>query len=226
MRRPDNQDRTLTTRLAGGGALLAVADGMGGAAAGGLAAEIAVRYLENAVSGQGVRADILAETLTCASREIASFSQADASLDGMGTTLTVVAVHDGTASWAHVGDSRLYHLGAGGLRQISRDHRFLQDLIDCGDVTLAELPGHPLRNVLDQCLGCPGVRPDRGSFAVSPRDLLLLTSDGVHDHVTPDRMAELLLSAMCLEDMAGALIAEARRAGSTDDLSAVLCRVV
>jgi len=226
MRRPDNQDRTLTRKLAGGGALLAVADGMGGAAAGGLAAEIAVRYLENALNGDTPQAGILSQALTEASREITSFAKADATLDGMGTTLTVVAVHDGTASWAHVGDSRLYHLGVGGLRQISRDHRFLQDLIDCGDVTLAELPGHPLRNVLDQCLGCPGVRPDSGSFAVGPHELLLLTSDGVHDHVLPDRMAELLLSAMSLEDMAQALITEARQRGSTDDLSAVLCRVV
>ena len=226
LRRPDNQDRTLTRRLGGGGALLALADGMGGAAAGGLAAEIAVHFLESGLNGEALQAGMLAEALRAAGQEIASISQADASLEGMGTTLTVVAVENGKACWAHVGDSRLHHFGAGGLTQVSRDHRFLQDLIDCGDVTAEELPRHPLRNVLDQCLGCPVMHPDSGTFAVSPGDLLLLTSDGVHDHVLPKRMIELLSSPLSLEEMADAFIAEARQAGSTDDLSAVLCRVV
>jgi len=225
LRRPDNQDRILIRKLAGGGALLAVADGMGGAAAGGLAAEIAVQFLDNGLNGQSLQADILAEALRAAGQEIASVSRADASLDGMGTTLTVVAVDAGKACWAHVGDSRLHHFGAGVLTQVSRDHRFLQDLLDCGDVTPEELPRHPLRNVLDQCLGCPVMRPDSGSFAVNSGDLLLLTSDGVHDHVPRERMIELLRSPLSPEDMANALIAEARQEGSTDDLSAVVCRI-
>lgn len=226
MRRPDNQDRILTRTLAGGGTLLALADGMGGAAAGGLAAQIAVNSLERGLNGGALQAGMLAEALRAAGQEIVSVSRTDASLDGMGTTLTVVAVENGKACWAHAGDSRLYHFGADGLTQISRDHRFLQDLIDCGDVTPEELPRHPLRNVLDQCLGCPAMRPDSGVFAVNPGDLLLLTSDGVHDHVLTKRMIELLSSPSSLEEMADALITEARQAGSTDDLSAVLYRVI
>lgn len=225
LRRPDNQDRILIRPLAGGGTLLALADGMGGAAAGGLAAEIAVNSLESGLNGGAHHAGMLAEALRAAGQEIVSVSRADASLDGMGTTLTVVAVENGRACWAHVGDSRLHHFGTGVLTQVTRDHRFLQDLLDNGDVTPAELPLHPLRNVLDQCLGCPVLHPDSGTFPVSPGDLLLLTSDGVHDHVRRERMLELLGSAMSLEEMADALIAEARQAGSTDDLSAVLYRV-
>ena len=226
LRHPDNQDRILTRKLAGGGALLALADGMGGAAAGGLAAEVAVQFLENALNGKAPQAGILAEVLKAAGQEIASLSQADESLAGMGTTLTVVAVENGKACWAHVGDSRLQHFNSGALKQISRDHRFLQDLLDCGDVTPEELPHHPLRNVLDQCLGCPVMHPDSGSFAVAPGDLLLLTSDGVHDHVPRERMIRLLQLPVSLEEMASSLIVEARDAGSTDDVSAVLYRVV
>jgi len=226
LRRPDNQDRILTRELAGGGVLLAVADGMGGAAAGGLAAEIAVQYLVNALNGEVLHAGILAEALRAAGQEIASVARTEASLEGMGTTLTVVAVGEGKAYWAHAGDSRLHHFGAGVLTQVSRDHRFLQDLIDSGDVTPAELPRHPLRNVLDQCLGCPVMRPDSGSLAVSPGDLLLLTSDGVHDHVLRERLLELFRSPLSLEEMTDALIGEARQAGSTDDVSAVLCRIL
>ena len=226
LRHPDNQDRVWTRELADGGVLLALADGMGGAAAGGLAAEVAIQFLENALNGEALQASILVEALKAAGQEIVSLSHADESLAGMGTTLTVVAVGYGKACWAHVGDSRLQHLSAGGLTQISRDHRFLQDLLDCGEVTPEELPHHPLRNVLDQCLGCPVMHPDSGSFAVAPGDLLLLTSDGVHDHVPPERMIRLLSSPSSLEEMADALIAEARQAGSTDDLSAVLYRII
>ncbi len=206
--------------------MLALADGMGGAAAGGLAAEIAVQFLESGLNGNALQAGMLAEALKAAGQEIASVSEADASLEGMGTTLTVVAVEKGKACWAHVGDSRLHHFGAGGLTQVSRDHRFLQDLIDCGDVTAEELPRHPLRNVLDQCLGCPVIHPESGAFEVSAGDVLLLTSDGVHDHVPPERMTELLRSSLGLEEIANALVTEARQAGSTDDASVVLCRIV
>jgi protein phosphatase len=225
LRRPDNQDRILTKKLAGGEILLAVADGMGGAAGGGLAAEIAVQFLDNGLRWDSLQSAILADALRAAGKKIASVSQANASLDGMGTTLTVVVVENGKACWAHVGDSRLYHFSAGGLTQVSRDHRFLQDLLDCGDVTLEELPHHPLRNVLDQCLGCSAMHPDSGSFRVTAGDLLLLTSDGVHDHVLRERMIELLRSPLSLEEIADTLIAEAKQAGSTDDLSAVLGRV-
>jgi PPM family protein phosphatase len=226
LRHPDNQDRILTRVLTGEGVLLAVADGMGGAVAGGLASEVAIRFLEQALNGVSLDPEVLAEALQRAGEEIASLSFAREDLEGMGTTLTVVAIEDGKACWAHVGDSRLYHFGAGGLRQVSRDHRFLQDLIDCGDVTPEELPLHPLRNVLDQCLGCPALHPDSGMFHVGAGDLLLLTSDGVHDHVLGKRMIELLRSHQSLEEIADALIAEAKQAGSTDDVSAVLGRVM
>lgn len=86
------------------------------------------------------------------------------SLMGLGTTLTAAVVRGAQAFWAHAGDSRLYHAGRDDLVQVSRDHRFVQELIDSGELTRQEASRHPLRNYLDQCLGSP---PGCGPTAAS-----------------------------------------------------------
>lgn len=223
-RHPANQDCSLA-RGAGQGVVLAVADGMGGTAGGGLAAQTAIRLLDRRIDGEHADEAGLVEMIRAAGEKIAGLAAENPSLEGMGTTLTVVVVDKGQASWAHVGDTRLYHLGGGVLTQITRDHRFLQDLLDSGDVSPAELPRHPLRNLLDQCVGCPGLEPDCGSIPVAEGDLLLLTSDGLHDHVEVTTMRRLLEAENDLRDVAKRLAAECVQNGSTDDVTIVLCRI-
>lgn len=205
--------------------MLVVADGMGGNSGGGLAAETAIDVLDSRIGNERVDAQALAGLVLQAGEAVTAQAASNADLEGMGTTLLVVVVRDGQVFWAHAGDSRLYRLGGGALTQVTRDHRFLQDLLDSGDVTLAELPRHPLRSVLDQCVGCPGLEPDCGGFPVSDGDLLVLTTDGVHDHVDQGRMLRILNSEHDLAEMAQRLISEAVEGGSTDDLSVVLCRI-
>lgn len=221
--RLENQDRILITSL-DTSVLLTVADGMGGMAGGALASETAVRFLESRIDGAVADAEGFARILRDAGIKIQAISQ-DSALEGMGTTLTGVALGAVHAVWAHSGDSRLYLLRRGGLTQISRDHRFLQDLIDSGDMSPEELARHPLRNVLDQCVGCPGFAPDYGSFDLEEGDLVILTTDGIHDHVSGEKMLFLFQNDLDLPGIANALVAEALSAGSRDDLSVVLCRV-
>lgn len=223
-RHPENQDRFLSQSV-GKPMVLAVADGMGGMAGGGLASQTAIDLLDQWIGGAPADAAGLVELIRAAGERVAGLAQSDPSLEGMGTTMTVVVVGDGTASWAHAGDTRLYHFGQGVLTQITRDHRFLQDLLDSGDVLPAELPRHPLRNLLDQCVGCPGLEPDCGCFSVSDGDLLLLTSDGLHDHVDVATMRRLLEADNDLGEAAKRLAAQAVQGGSTDDVTAVLCRI-
>lgn len=223
--RSENQDRVMAVSYGTGKAMLAIADGMGGAAAGGHAAKTAMRVLESHLNGAGLDPEALAGVMKKAGERIIALATRDSKLHGMGTTLTAVCIDHDVANWAHVGDSRLYSLRGGRLTQVSRDHRFLQDLIDAGDITLAEALDHPLRNHLDQCVGSPDVQPDFGSLALETGDVLLLTTDGVHDHVARPRLVSLLDSGQDLPGIADLLIKDAVDSGSTDDMSIVLGRV-
>ncbi|HDQ39445.1 MAG TPA: serine/threonine-protein phosphatase [Desulfonatronum sp.] len=223
--RAENQDRIMATALGRGKAVLAVADGMGGVAAGGLAAETAMRVLESQLNGASLDPQALARVIMKAGDQIVALAARDNKLYGMGTTLTAVFIEQGTANWAHVGDSRLYVVRDGRLAQISRDHRFLQDLIDAGDMTVAETLDHPLRHYLDQCVGSPDVQPDFGSFSLAKGDVLLLTTDGVHDHVALQQFLSTLESDIGLREIPNLLFKKAMQAGSTDDMSIVLGRV-
>jgi len=220
--RLENQDRSLVIRL-DDGVLLTVADGMGGTAGGALAAATAVRLVESGIDGVD-DAEGFVRLLRVAGDTIEAISK-KSGLEGMGTTLTGVVLGDAHAVWVHSGDSRLYLSRGGGLTQISRDHRFLQDLLDSGDMSPQEFARHPLRSILDQCVGCPGLDPDSGTFDLEEGDLIILTTDGIHDHVRAEKMLFLFQSDRDLPGIAHTLIAEALKAGSKDDLSVVLCRV-
>lgn len=223
-RHGDNQDRYLA-RVTGQGAVLAVADGMGGLAGGALAARTAIDLVRARVNGSAMTPADLAGIIAEAGERIAVLADTDPALDGMGTTLVVAVAAGARVVWAHAGDSRLYHLGGGVLTQVTRDHRFLQDLLDSGDVSAADLPSHPLRNLLDQCVGCPGLQPDCGVLPVRDGDLLVLTTDGLHDHVEPQTLRDMLISSPDLDLAVDRLITQARDAGSTDDVSLVMLRV-
>ena len=222
-KRKENQDRFRAV-IRAGVAVLAIADGMGGAECGSLAAEEAVAFLDGKIGEGPSGPHTLARLVTEAGDRIAVLAS-QAGLEGMGTTMTAAVLAGAQAVWAHAGDSRLYLLRAGELRQITKDHRFLQELVDAGDVSLEDLKSNPLRNVLDQCLGCPGLAPDCGVFALQFGDLIILTSDGIHDHVDRDALRDLLQAESDLSEIADSIITAALSAGSGDDLSVVLCRV-
>lgn len=223
--RSENQDRLVARSLGGGRVLLALADGMGGLAGGGRASETALRFVEDHLLSWKEGAPDLARLLIDTGEEVSSLAVLEPHLEGLGTTLTVAVLFGTDVFWAHVGDSRLYLMREGSLAQISRDHRFLQDLLDSGDVTSEELPFHPLRNVLDQCVGCPSLLPDHGQLSVKADDILMLSSDGLHDHVELEAIRDVLMSVQDLDKACETLISAARRAGSTDDASLVLHRV-
>jgi protein phosphatase len=191
-KRSRNEDRYLARPL-DKGALLAVADGMGGETGGDTAAQAVVDTLQRHADDASRPAELdLCAALQAAGREIADRVREDPGLEGMGTTATVVLVAGGRARWCHVGDSRLYLYRAGSLEQITTDHTFVQELLDDGTLTQEEAASHPLRNVLDQCVGCAALDPDNGSFPLQDGDRLLLCSDGLTRHVTEQEIASLL----------------------------------
>ncbi len=223
--RPDNQDIFMVKKINKNQAVLCVADGVGGEERGKLAASMAVNYIESHTEIFPLSPEKL-DTLTReAGHEIMAFASAKKLEKGMGTTLTVVAIDGLKAAWSHVGDSRIYHSGKDGLVQITRDHRFIQELIDGGEITFEEAMKHPLRNLLDQCVGSPDANPEHGTFSLSRGDLVLLTTDGLHDHVSSEVIHSIVSRSGELSKMADLLIRKAAEKGSKDNLCTAIARI-
>ncbi|MEQ7126982.1 protein phosphatase 2C domain-containing protein [Actinopolymorpha sp. B11F2] len=209
--------------------LLAIADGMGGTVGGDVASAITittVRALDKAGHNEPLRA--LGQAAVEANSRIAARIDTDPHLEGMGTTLTAILVQDGLANVAHIGDSRAYHFRAGRLRMITRDHTFVQSLIDEGRITLEEAEHHPHRSLIMRALeGRQDARPDLDRLELEPGDRLLVCSDGLDNAaVKDDAIADVLRRSAGPQEAADALIALALDQGSPDNVTCVVADVV
>jgi PPM family protein phosphatase len=206
-----------------GDALLVVADGMGGHAAGEVASRIAADVLYRSYFAAPSRPvhKVLAECFDKANAEIFAAGQQNPEYAGMGTTCTAIAVRNNCAWLAHVGDSRAYIMRDDDFHQISEDHTLVAELVRRGSLTREEAAASPERNVILKALGTAAtVAPkiwDEG-MALRPDDRLLLCSDGLSDLVTDIRMRELIATRSPL-DACGALIDAALEAGGHDNVS-------
>jgi protein phosphatase len=199
----------------------AVADGMGGARAGEVASAMAVAALHGFRGGE----QQLAEAIEDVNRRIHQAARGDASLQGMGTTLTAAMVEGDTLVIAHVGDSRAYVLRAGHLHQITDDHSLVGELIRRGALTPEEAERHPQRSVITRALGAEeAVDVDVLRFPLEDGDLLLLCSDGLTGMVGDAELTRILRAGGDLDALARACIDAANRAGGEDNVTAVLVR--
>src|ERR1700753_4077311 len=166
--------------------LLVIADGMGGHAAGEVASKLVVRSLERLDEDRPV-ADLLAALRAAveeANNDIADAIDANAELDGMGTTLTALRFVGNQVGLVHVGDSRAYLLRAGHLSQITHDDTYVQSLVDAGRLTAEEAAYHPRKSVILRALMGAEVDPDVSIREARPGDRYLLCTDGLSDVVT------------------------------------------
>ena len=209
--------------------LLAVADGMGGHAAGEVASAAAIAALEQ-LDAAGVDAgdprEALREAMDEANDTLREMVYADNDLEGMGTTVTAVLT-DGDYTWlAHVGDSRAYLFREGALRQVTRDHTFVQQLVDEGRLAPEEVASHPQRNLITRVLdGREGLELDLDRLDVQPGDRLLLCSDGLTGVVSDDTIADAL-RAPTPDDAVRHLLDLALRAGAPDNVTCIVADLV
>jgi PPM family protein phosphatase len=209
-----------------------VADGMGGHAAGEVASALAAdAALDRLRGGHPDAADALPERLVEAFRDaqqrLIDCCDEDPRTAGMGTTLTVAVLRaEGSLHVGHLGDSRLYHLSGGALRQLTRDHTWVQQEVDAGRVLPDAARSHPLSHILTRVLTAeePAV-PDLSRGAVSPGDRLLLCSDGLHNMVDGQQLLELLLSSEAPAEIVRRLVSAGNRAGGTDNITAIVVRI-
>lgn len=220
-----NDDRFLTKALDGENYLLAVSDGMGGHPAGDVAAEDIMSCLDSIDSKVVDKSVELASAVNQADAKIRNRVKKVPIIEGMGATLTAAIISSERAWWVHIGDSRMYLMRDGILQQVTRDHTFLQDLIDSGDISLGEAMSHPMAHVLDQCVGCINAGVDYGSFAVSPGDILLLCTDGLHRMVPDSKIADILSSEKRISNCVERLFKTSIQAGSFDDTTIVIAYI-
>ena len=226
--RRNNQDHLLVDET-----LFAVADGMGGHAAGEVASQVAIEALRGAFADSGGRpsGDDLVAAVHRANAAIFARAEADASLRGMGTTLTAAAVvtTDGEErlAIANVGDSRAYVFAHGDLTQLTEDHSVAEELLRTGQITPDEVDRHPQRHILTRALGIfPEVDVDLWEVLPYPGDRVLLCSDGLVREVTDDQIAAVLRRMADPGQAATELVARARSAGGSDNITVVVVDVV
>lgn len=203
--------------------LFAVADGMGGHAAGETASAMAVEIIGRRESALQSETD-LAAAIDEANAAIFQRAQDDAAMQGMGTTVTAILVAADDVCWAHVGDSRLYRLSAGQLQQITEDDTLVGEMVRSGNLTLGEARQHPRRNLLTRAVGTSReVSVAHGRLAVAPGDVLLLCSDGLTGVVAETEMQQVLeQSAVGLEEKADRLMEMAKAAGAPDNVTFIV----
>lgn len=219
--RDQNQDRLLVKEFPDGAILLAVADGAGGEAEGERAAEIARESLTHFnPDSMDIEAQLI-DLMQAADRKIVEIVTKQPELRGMGTTMTAAFVREGVVYWAHVGDSRLYLFREGELFQITEDDTMAGFLLTEGEISKEEAWVHSGRNMLFECIGCGEFEAETGSFKVRERDLLLLSTDGLHDKITEETMISILKTETGLGDKLEVLVAAALETGGKDNATVV-----
>jgi serine/threonine protein phosphatase PrpC len=204
--------------------LFVVADGMGGHLAGDVASSTAIRTIE--VHSSEASADDLS-TLTRivrdANREIWQKAQGDASLRGMGTTCTLLLLHDLHGHIAHVGDSRAYRLRAGHLEQLTDDHTLVARLVKEGKLSVEDAQHHPQRSIITRALGVDlDVSVDLVSVELEAGDRLLLCSDGLSSMIDTDSIKDVLSNEAGAQAAADLLVALANDAGGEDNITVLI----
>lgn len=207
-----------------------VADGMGGHAAGETASQEAVQniqsnYFAKKYTDNPVRS--LKNAVIKANTHIYQLALHDSKLSGMGTTVTALAIVNGFAYYAHVGDSRLYQLRNGVIQQLTHDHTLVAQMVIDGLITQEQAQSHPDRNILSRALGTqPNIEVDvvKSPIPIQIGDIFILCSDGLYDLVTDSEIAETV-NKYPPEEACHLLIEAARSAGGYDNISVIILAV-
>jgi len=209
--------------------LFAVADGMGGARAGEIAAGLAAAALEEA-GPETLGAEGVAALIVEANRRIWEHSLADPQTAGMGTTVTaaVVDAEAGTVAIGHVGDSRAYLLRGGSLEQLTTDHSLVAELVQSGVLTPEEAERHPQRSAITRALGTEEtVEVDGFTVVAEPGDVFLICSDGLSTMLSDDDVTAAIEGAGGdPHEAADALVKAANDRGGEDNVTVVLFEMV
>ena len=214
--------------------LIMLADGMGGHNAGEVASDMAVSAIHDALmdvlTPEMLEANVIKcedavrESVVYANEEIHEQAHARIECAGMGTTVVLALFHDNNITYAHVGDSRIYRIRNGALKQITQDHSLVQEMVDNGYLSEEEALMSTSRNLITRALGiAPEVEVDVTSDELEEEDIYILCSDGLSDMVGDSDILRLVTEHRPnLEKAAEALVNLANENGGSDNISVIL----
>lgn len=229
--RKENQDAYLT-RESGGYTICVVCDGMGGAAGGRLASQIATETF-TAELERRLRPDMDPETLLAASAEavalaneaIQAAAEASEEYRNMGTTLVAAVAYEGGAAVTNVGDSRAYYITGEGITRVTKDHSVVERMVDRGDITAEEARRHPSRNLITRALGPDADAQCDGYICpLKTGEYLLLCTDGLVNTVTDQEMLFEVIHGPDPDTCLDRMLTIAKSQGAPDNVTAVLMR--
>lgn len=226
-KRSSNQDYVFSSEQPIGNLpnLFIVADGMGGHKAGDYASRYTVETLEKLIreSTLSEPAAIIESAVKQANTMLLEEANNHEEMKGMGTTLVICTIHDNVLTVANVGDSRLYVVDKQ-LRQITRDHSLVQEMVRMGEITAEEARNHPDKNIITRALGAEKtVDVDFFDMRLEPGSTILMCSDGLSNMVEDKKMEEIILNSD--EDITwkgNTLIQEANNNGGKDNIAIIL----
>jgi len=208
-----------------------LADGMGGHNAGEIASRIASRTVASIITkdlltGNKRNKELIIRTAIKEANEILiRYAKERPECEGMGTTLTLALVEDGEIYVGNVGDSRAYLVNDEEIRQITKDHSLVQEMIDKGVITLEEARNHPQKNIITRALGVSNsVEVDTFRLKLYEEDYLLLCCDGLSDVVEDKDIQKVILKSDSLSMACNKLVDLANSKGGPDNISVILIR--
>ena len=214
--------------------LFIVADGMGGHKAGDVASGLAVEkfsgYIRDFAAQDFIQPenylDLLVSAAQHAGNAVVAKADSDESMSGMGTTLTACVITNDKIYITHIGDSRIYAVNQLGIKQLTHDHTFVEELLQAGRITEAEAREHPKRHVLTRVLGVSGAMEVDGIVReLGDASAILLCSDGLSNMLDNDSMMKIINGLGYVEHRTRYLVDEANKKGGLDNISAILIDV-
>jgi len=216
-----------THKIGARGSLLVVSDGMGGAAAGEVASEIAVKSVREALMQVPADLDVCDQLKTAtqkANAEIWNYAEQNPQYKGMGATLTAVLIQQAKAYIAQIGDSRAYLVRGDSIKQLTKDQSFVQSLIDSGAISADQADSFP-QNIITQALG---IRNDLevaiSSVELVQDDTLIVCSDGLSQKVKDADMVNLVQQTTDLTALCRNLVALANERGGEDNITVIAAK--
>lgn len=226
MVRDVNQDYVFATETSIGNLpnLLVVADGMGGHRAGEYASRLAVEVLKQelvATTEDGPEA-MMKNAITRANERVLEAARQDAKLYGMGTTLVMATVIERTLYFANVGDSRLY-LVNDDIKQLSKDHSLVQEMVRLGGINEEEAKYHPDKNIITRAIGAKDeVEIDFYEYRLKRGDIILMCTDGLSNMVEDEEMLHIVKNSRDVVETVEQLIERAKENGGNDNIGVIV----
>ena len=204
--------------------LLVVADGMGGHKGGDFASKFTVETLKEEIKHslkEGPK-EVLLDAVQVVNKKLIETAEKDIKLDGMGTTLVAATVIDHTLHFINVGDSRLYLINQE-VKQISRDHSLVEEMLRLGGISEEEAKHHPDKNIITRAIGVKeDVEADYYEYALKKGDVILMCTDGLCNMVNEDEIFTIIKSARDIVEAGQLLINRANENGGKDNIGVVL----